>query len=176
MIGYGTNYTAIHAALSGKLSDAYESYLKLREKYDSAYWVSDGALGMSWDDLAQMLIDWSGFQKSYPDFVDRASVNDTLESALRLYTGYLNLDNTRVIQMNYSRTAATLAQDVKASYEKFLGDPQNKVCVSYNVIDTLYQTWKASQFQYTQAVKDFYTALGAEHGWTPFTPGLEPGA
>jgi hypothetical protein len=156
-IGYGLNYTAIRTALYGRLSEAYTVFLELREQYNSQYLIDDMALRMSWDEWAQMIIDWSSFQRNYPDFVENISVT----FYVWIYVGCFNLDNTPVI-WHITLEQSILEQSVKASYERFLSNPESKIVAYYDDIEALYKIWEASNFEYTQSVRDFIDALEAK--------------
>lgn len=161
-IGYGPNYAAIHTVLNGKLSKAYDTYLRHMTEYLSRYLIDDMALMLSWDQLAQLLVDWSVFLKDYPDFIAVDSVNSNLRYGLYLYAGCFNLDNTPVIAYDAALEIEMLEESVKASYEKFLSNPANEVCVYYADIEALYKTWERNNFEYTQEVKDFIDGLDAK--------------
>jgi len=156
-VGYWLNYIAIRAALGGKLSAAYDTFLALMGQYLSGYLIDDMALMISWDELAQFLVDWSVFQQNYPDFVEIESVASDLRFGLYLYAGCFNLDNTPVILHDIM-----LAQEVQESYAKFLGDPKNSACVYYSEIEALFAVWQDNEFVYTQAVKDFIHELDVQ--------------
>ena len=156
-VGYGVNYGAVRAALGGRLSEAYDRYFELSETYFSAYLVDDMALMLSWDDLAQLLIDLSVFRISYPRFIEIDSVDDDIRFGLYLYAGCFNLDNTPVIDYDN-----TLSPEVTASYEKFLSNPASGDVLYYDDIERLYEVWKAREFTYTQDVQDFIEELEAK--------------
>jgi len=156
-IGYGANYGAVRAALGDRLSEAYGRFFELSETYFSGYLVDDMALMISWDGLAQFLIDWSVFRISYPRFIEIDSVDGDIRFGLYLYAGCFNLDNTPVIYYD-----DTLSPNVKASYEKFLNDPASGDVLYYGDIEELYEVWKANSFMYTQDVQDFIAELEAK--------------
>ena len=156
-IGYGANYGAVHAALGDRLSEAYDRYFEIRETYFSGYLVDDMALMISWDDLAQFLVDWSVFRISYPRFVEIDSVDGDLRFAMYLYAGCFNLDNTPVIDDDDA-----LSPEVKASYEKFLNDPASGDVLYRDDIENLYELWRVNSFTFTQDVQDFIEELEAK--------------
>ncbi|MCL2146345.1 MAG: zinc-ribbon domain-containing protein [Synergistaceae bacterium] len=153
-IGYGVNYTAINVALTGRLSPAYNRYLGMTEQYLSNYLVDDMALMISWDDLAQWIVDLSSLMEDFPDFIENEAVNGDLRFALYLFAGCFNLDNTPVIDYNDQ-----LSPEVKASYEKFLANPESKACGYYDDIETLYNLWDSNNFRVSKDVSDFIKEL-----------------
>jgi predicted secreted protein len=156
-IGYGANYGSVRAAVGGRLSEAYDRYLELCETYFSGYMVDDMALMISWDDLAQFLIDWSVFRISYPRFIEIDTVDSVIRFGLYLYAGCYNLDNTPVIEYDN-----TLSPEVKASYEKFLSNPASGDVLYCDDIERLYEVWTVNNFEYTQDVQDFIEELEAK--------------
>lgn len=156
-IGYGANYGAIHTALGGRLSEAYDRYFEIMETYLTGYLVDDMALMISWDDLAQYLVDLSVFRICYPRFIEIDSLDDDLRFGFYLYAGCFNLDNTPVVDYDN-----TLSPDVKASYEKFLNDPASGDVLFYKNIEMLYQVWKDNNFVYTLDVQNYIAELEAK--------------
>jgi hypothetical protein len=152
-IGYSTNYGAMRAALNNRLSEAYGRYLELTETYFSYYLVDDMAMMISWDDLAQYIIDWSVFKISYPRFLDIETVDSDIRLGVILYAGCFILDNTPVIYKN------ALSKDVRASYESFLSDPASGDALYYDDIAALYKVWKDNGFKYTKAVQNYINDL-----------------
>ena len=152
-IGYDVHYSALRARLQGRLSEAYDRYLTLCEKYFSAYIVDDLALMMTWEDMAHFLIDWSVFRTSYPRFLKAEIVDDDIRFGLFLYAGCFDLVNTPVIDEN------RLSPDVKASYEMFLSHPSSGDCLYYDDIAHLYDMWKTNDFMYTEQVQAAIKAL-----------------
>ena len=149
---YGTNYIAIHKALSGKLSEAFEDYLRLMTKYNSSYMIDDSALQITWDELAQFLIDWSNFEIKYPEFFPM-EIEGALDFGFMLYSGQATLDNTPLIVDD------KLSPEVQASYEGFLAYPENEICAYYTNIKILYEMWKTNDFKYTEQVKEVINLL-----------------
>ena len=146
-VGYGPNYAALHAALRGRLTAAYDAFLAFLTKYHSSYIVNDRRLQLSWDELAQYLIDWCGFTARYPVFPYTEEVSHTyIES---LYTGGIPLDNTPFV------VEGRLAQELRDSYESFLADTTNRNCSSYAYIEALYLVWRENDFEYTSYVSSF---------------------
>ena len=153
-IGYALNYGATRAALTGRLSDAFEDYLTIMAKYFVGYIVDDMALMLTWDELAQLLVELSVFRISYPRFDLIATVDSDIEFCVLLYAGCYNLDNTPVIYYD-----DTLNAEVKASYEKFLSDPASGDVLYYDDIALLYDIWKANDFKCNDAVRAAISAL-----------------
>ncbi|MCL2121916.1 MAG: hypothetical protein FWH28_06660 [Clostridiales bacterium] len=146
-VGYGPNYAALHTALSGRLTAAYDAFLSFQVKYHSDYIVNDRRLRLSWNEVAQYLIDWCSIRARYPVFPYADEVSHTyLES---IYTGGILLDNTPFVVENQ------LAQELRDSYESFLADTTNRNCSSYAYIEALYLVWRENAFEYTTFVSSF---------------------
>ena len=156
-VSFGPNYAAIYDILGGKLSDAYNQYFSLTAKYLTGYLVDDMALMISWDDLAQWLIDWSAFEAEYPDFVDIDEVWGNLRFGMYLYAGCFNLDNTPMIDFSKN----TLTPEVRSSYEKFLADPASESCIYYDEIKALYGLWRDNNFVCSAEVQDHIESIDA---------------
>jgi len=155
MIGYGANYIEIHAALSGKLSEAYDTYLAYAGEYFTHYIIDDMALMISWDDLAKYIVDWSVFHQENPDFVASGDVSHSILLGVAVYTGCIQLDNTPVIDNG------ELVEEVKESYIRFLNNPENRACDYYFDIEALYQVWEDNGFWYALDVEDYIKDLDA---------------
>ena len=154
-IGYGPNYAAMQRVFAGRLSAAYEAYLSIQAIYYAQYIMDDMALVLTWDALGQYLIDWCAFKSTHPGFIDIAAEDISHGFLLRLYTGNIPLDNSRVFDEGNN-----LNQALKESYEHFLGDPLSRNCDAYGQIEALYQVWQENQFMYTPSVITFIESLG----------------
>jgi hypothetical protein len=168
--GYGLNYSAIHAGLQGRLSEAYDKYLVLMAEYHSEYWAGDAALGIAWGEIAQYLIDWSAFKAKYTSFIEGDDIDENLRVALYVYSGciipdYYTIDSR--VDPNSGEYKIMPDPYILSSYEQFLNNPANKACPYYEDIAALYKTWQDNQFEYTQDVKDFLDSLRAKLGEEP---------
>jgi hypothetical protein len=146
---FSINYTTIYNALNGKISAAASSFFQLSAKYSMEALDGDGALAVSWDTLAEIMIDWSVFKKTYPGFSPMELVDNYIRGGLYCYI--FGLDNSSPYWLDDYK----LKDEVRDSYEKFISDPQNKDFFFYDDIVNLYDAWKSNDFIYCDDVRAF---------------------
>lgn len=160
--GFTRNYKTIHNALKDKLSDAFDSYLELCSKYYLECAQYDAALVITWDELAEELVAWSIFKKDYPNFIDIERVDWALSYGMFVYC--FGMDNTPTLDGYWSDNRETILYDeIRVSYEKFLNNPENKVCIYYEDINKLYNAWKDANFKADKKVEDILEKINKEY-------------
>jgi hypothetical protein len=139
------NYGRLKKQLEMVISDVMAKYLEIEAH---AHISKDAALTVTWDELADRIVELERFILKNPNFKENQVLYDRYKNFLRFYLK--GMDNTNIADHNHP---GQLAQEVKNSYERFLREYNNTE--AYSIVDEYYYKLKANQYRLTDEIRSY---------------------
>ncbi len=134
------------------LSNPYIAFLELELMEVEDHALSDGAIIIPWDELADRIANWDYYINKYPDSEEsQFARKNYYKPYLHFY--FVGLDNTPTYQYETN----ILDNQVKNSYERFM--EQYPDTEAYKKVKDVYERLEKNEFIYNDELKQYLDAL-----------------
>jgi len=130
-----------------------------RNGYD---FIENETLMVSFDQLAEMIVDWENYIRVYPDVSNRSDIEVNLDYYLKIYIGSIQIENSGLYLFEGTdengELLYKLMDEPRQSYIRFIENYSDSAACP--LIAELYQIYHDNSFLYSVAVEDFFRAYG----------------
>ena len=158
------SYKYINEKFSSKLAPAGKKYISELAKEDemtgNVGYLSDGAITITKQQIADRLLSWLEFRKKYPEFTENS---DYLKKRIDFLTRDLIVDTYQTWDSYEYGVQPSLSSQAKKAYEYFL-DKADKETKEYKVVKDCYEILKSHNYRSSDA---FYEKVNEEYGELP---------
>ncbi|MDR3120195.1 MAG: hypothetical protein LBU58_02500 [Clostridiales bacterium] len=148
------------------VSQKVQALLTLRSKHYKFHtdhdFTENSTLMVTLDQLAEMIVDWENYAKTYPDATNLDEIENNLDYYLKIYIGSIQIENSGLYRLagedENGEALFQLMDEPKQSYLKFIENYPDSACTP--IISELYEIYRKNNFLYTVEIEDFFRARG----------------
>jgi hypothetical protein len=139
------DYERLKKQLEMVISDVMAKYLEIEAHADIS---EDASLTVTWDELADRIVELERFILKNPTFKENTVLYDRYKNFMRFYLK--GMDNTDIADYSHP---GQLAPEVKNSYERFLKEYNNTE--AYAIVKEYYNKLKFNHYRLTEEIRSY---------------------